>query len=456
MKRAIREHLTDFIAVIGLIAIALGVSYVILQNQRLRFPFLEEKPYQLQAEFETGQAVTPGQGQTVRLSGVRLGDISKVELENGRAIITMDLDRKHKGLVRTNWRGLLRPKTGLKDMFIELMPGKGTAPSAKEGWRMPVANTLPDVNPDEFFSALDADTRSYLALLLQGAARGLDGRAGDLRQVLKRFEPTYRDIAAVSGEVAKRRGDLERLVHALNVLNTELGSADDDLAQLVSTSARVFNAFARERTNVEATVRELPTALAATTDALQRVERFAKVLGPASTRLIPVAGALDRSNRATRPFAVEATPLLRNDIRPFVRELRPLVRDIDPAIGNIVGSEKDIVRTVKVLNTLFNMLGYNRNGREAPEAEGREEGYLFQLAWLAHQSISLFSQQDANGVFRPLIVGGTCSTLANTVPAQLVPLSPLYDENVCGGPLGKQARNRIERTLKVDRKEAAK
>src|SRR3712207_3430296 len=135
-------------------------------------------------------------------------------------------------------------------MFIELMPGRGSAPLAKEGWQMPLSNTLPDVNPDEFLSALDVDTRDYLRLLLNGARHGLDGRANDLEQVLKRFEPTYRDIAAVSGEVAKRRHDLERLVHALDDLNTELGRADDDLAELVGASARTFEAFARERGNV--------------------------------------------------------------------------------------------------------------------------------------------------------------------------------------------------------------
>ena len=31
---------------------------------------------------------------------------------------------------------------------------------------MPIASTLPDINPDEFLSALDVDTRDYLKLLL--------------------------------------------------------------------------------------------------------------------------------------------------------------------------------------------------------------------------------------------------------------------------------------------------
>jgi phospholipid/cholesterol/gamma-HCH transport system substrate-binding protein len=76
MRTAIRKHLRDFIAVAGLCAIALATVYVILQQQRLRIPILEETPFQLKADFETAQAVTPGQGQTVVVAGVKIGDIS--------------------------------------------------------------------------------------------------------------------------------------------------------------------------------------------------------------------------------------------------------------------------------------------------------------------------------------------------------------------------------------------
>ena len=447
MKRAITKHLPDFLAILALIAVASGISYYILQNQRLRIPYIEEQPFQLKAAFSTGQAVTPGQGQTVRLSGVRVGDISKVTLENGRAIITMDLDQKYKNLVRTNWRALLRPKTGLKDMFIELFPGpRAEANIAREGWVMPIANTLPDVNPDEFFASLDADTRDYLKLLLQGASRGLKGRSNDLAETLKRFEPTYRDLAAVQGEVAKKRADLKRLVRALNVLYAELGRKDDDLARVVATSARVFDAFAKERENVRQTVAELPSALAQTTETLQKVEAMAEVLGPASDRLIPVAQALQRSNKATLPFAKEATPLIRDDIRPFVREVRPLLQELKPAVHGLVEGEPGLKRSVHVLNRLFNMLAYNPNGAEAPDKAGREEGYLFYLAWLAHQSVNIFSGQDANGVFRPLVFGGTCNTLkssSESIPglaAILGQVGLFNDPELCGSlqPVAKK------------------
>lgn len=438
MKRAIREHAGDFAAIIGLLVIALGVSYVILQNQRLRIPLLEEQPFRIEGTFTTGQAITPGQGQTVRVSGVRVGDISKVRLEGGQAVITMDLDREYEGLVQENWTGLLRPKTGLKDMFIELTPGREPAPAAKAGWRMPISSTLPDVNPDEFLSALDSDTRDYLKLLLNGARGGLTARADDLSQVLRRFEPTYRDIEAVSGEVAGRRADLKRLVHALDDLNTELGNSDDDLASLVQASARTFEAFAAEKANVAGTVRELPSTLAVTTDALGRVERMADVLAPAADEIRPAVRALRRANRATLPYAREAAPLLRDDIRPFVRAARPFFRELKPAAHDLVEADPGLKGTVGALNGLFNLLAYNVRGAEGPEVAGRDEGYLFYLAWLAHQSIQIFSGQDANGVFRPLMLGGTCETLQGTasqVPGADVLLGMvgvLSDPAVCG------------------------
>ncbi len=329
MKRAIRKYAKDFTAVIGLMVIAAVVGGYILSNQRLRFPIIEDAPFVLKAEFSTAQAVTPGQGQTIRVSGVRIGDISKVELRNGLAIVSMDLDKKFNRLVHTDAKALLRPKTGLKDMFIELQPGSKSAPVAKENWVLPVANTLPDVNPDEVFAALDADTRDYLKLLVNGAGDGLKGRGGDLREVFRRFEPTHRDLAKVTGLVAKREKNLRRLIHSLGELNGELASKDDDLEQLVDSSANVFRAFASEQANVTESVQRLPGALKQTTGTLGKVERLANVLGPAVTELRPAVRKLDSANRAITPFVKEAAPVIEKKIRPFVRTARPVVKSLN-------------------------------------------------------------------------------------------------------------------------------
>ena len=80
MATAIRKHLRDFIAVAGLLVIALLVTVYIVEEQRLRIPVFEERPFELKAEFETAQAVVPGQGQTIRVAGVRVGDVQKVDV----------------------------------------------------------------------------------------------------------------------------------------------------------------------------------------------------------------------------------------------------------------------------------------------------------------------------------------------------------------------------------------
>ena len=67
-----------------------------------------------------------------------------------------------------------------------------------------------------------------------------------------------------------------------------------------------------------------------------------------------------------------------------------------------------------VLNHLFNMLGYNANGREGPDVsqQVRDEGYLFYIAWATHDSENLFNIADAHSSLRPVTVGGACNAIS--------------------------------------------
>jgi phospholipid/cholesterol/gamma-HCH transport system substrate-binding protein len=432
---AIRKNLKNFIAVIVLMAISAGVAGYILNNQRMRFPW-EGKPFELRFELGTAQAVTPGQGQTVRVSGVRVGDISKIDLKDGRAIVTTQLDPEFKHLVRTDATALLRPKTGLKDMFIELDPGSTRAPMAKDGWTVPIGNTLPDINPDEVFSALDADTRDYLKLLVQGAGAGLAKRGNDLQEVFARFEPTHRDLARVASKVAERHENLRRLIHSLNSLNGELAGKGNELAQLVDASSSVFRAFASEQGNITRAVGDLPGALRQTTQTLGKVQQLAEALRPAAEHLRPAARALDPANKAVQPFAKEAAPILATSVRPFVRDTRPVARSLKPASEHLAQGTPDLTRSFTVLNHLFNLLAYNPGGANPPSDAKRNEGYLFWVAWLQHNAAAIFSASDANGPFRPVTLGGECGTLkqtVDTIPPLAMVLGPaLFDPNVCG------------------------
>jgi phospholipid/cholesterol/gamma-HCH transport system substrate-binding protein len=411
MITEIRKRAGDFAAIIFLVVVAAVVGTYILKNQRLRFPVIEDKPMRIFAELSTAQAVTPGQGQTVRVAGVKVGDIATVRLKDGRALVGMDILPvfKEANLIRQDATALLRSKTGLKDMFIEVSPGTRAAPPAREGFTIPVANTLPDVNPDEVLSALDADTRDYLKLLINGAGEGLRRRGSDLQEVLARLEPTNRDLARLNGALSERRANLRRLIHSLQLLNTELARSGQDVSELVDESAVVFRAFAAEQANVRASLRELPPSLRQVSMTLDKTERFANVLRPTADRLRPTVRAIPAANAATRRLALEATPTVRDQIRPFVREARPLATELVEPVRDLADATPHLTETFEMLNKLFNLIGYNDNGREGPGDSNRDEGFLFWIAWVTHQTEHLFTLQDANGSYRPLFTGAPCS-----------------------------------------------
>ncbi|HWF53455.1 MAG TPA: MlaD family protein [Solirubrobacteraceae bacterium] len=408
MKRAIKTHSTDFLAIVALLVLAIVVGGYILGQERLRFPFVSQSQYMMNAEFETAQAVTPGQGQSVRVSGVQIGDISAVTLKNGIASVQMAIDSKYRNLIHQDATALLRPRTGLKDMFVELDPGRAPSPVARSGFTIPVSNTNPDVDVDEILASLDSDTREYLQLLINGAGQGLKGKGGnELAGVLKKFEPTHRDLARLNGAVAQRGVALRQLVNSLQRVNTALADKQRQIVSLVVAADKVFHAFASEDGNVSQAIADLPGTLRQTTQTLDDVKTFAGELGPTATKLLPAAEAIPAANAALSALSKPSAPIVQSQIRPFVVAARPLVRNLRPAANKLATATPNLDKTFTVLQHFVNMLGYNPGSQT--------HGYLWWLAWADHDARSLFENQDANGDYRNLFAQLSCDSIAQTV-----------------------------------------
>jgi phospholipid/cholesterol/gamma-HCH transport system substrate-binding protein len=408
MKRAIRAHLRDFIALAVLFLIAVGISGFILGHQRLYLPKwvpgVGTDFYEVNAEFSTSQAVVPGQGQTVDIAGVPVGEIGNVDLKNGVAVVTLKIRSKYAPIYR-DAHMLLRPKTGLKDMIVEMDPGTKAAGALPAKGTIPVDNTAPDVNLDETLSVLDSDTRTYLQILLNGGGEALSGKdtPAALRQTLKRFEPTNRDLAKITGLLSERRRNLSRVVHNFALLTNELGTRDTQLAQLVGSSNANFRALASQDANIRQSLSLLPDTLRTAHDTLVQANAFAKQLGPTSQHLRPFARALGPSLAATRPFLRDTTPVIKNQLRPFARDVRPTVRALRVAAENLKPLTPRLTRTFKFVNALLNTLAYN--------PPGPEEGYLFWGAWVNHAGATVFGTQDAHGPIRRGMIIASCNSL---------------------------------------------
>jgi len=438
VKKAIRDNVRSFAAILGLIAISLPVAAYIVTQQRLRIPFISPEPKRIEVVLPEANAVTPGQGQTAQVAGVKIGSIGEVRLEDGRAVVGVDVEPKFDDLVRADARALLRPRTGLKDMYIQIFPGSPRAPVLREGARIPIGNTATDVDLDEILGVLDARTRDYVRLLVQGTGTGLRGRGDDLAEVFERFSPTMRDLARVNRAVAAERRELRRVITSLARITTRLAERPQDLSELVETASVTFGAFASEDDDLRETVTELAPTLRTASATLREVRPFARELAPATERLVPVFQALERANDEVVPFAREATPVVRERIRPFVRAARPLTRDLRPAAASLAATFPETRRSGRVLNHFFNMLAHNPQGGEGPDDADREEGFLFWVGWVLHQTVNLQNIEDANGPLRPVFLTGTCGSLTSIVQGEPalefgLNLSPVL-ATVCGDP----------------------
>jgi phospholipid/cholesterol/gamma-HCH transport system substrate-binding protein len=411
-RKALRSNTKAMVALLGLIVLGLSVGSYILANQRLTppswMPVVGEDHFMLSAELETVQGVQPGQGQAVNVSGVKVGDIASVGLEDGRAILTMRLQPRF-AHVYPNATVLLRPKTGLKDMVVQLDPGSpSSGDKLEDGARIANESTNPDANPEEFWATLDTDTQDYLRLLLDGAGDALGKGGGrELANAWRRFQPLSRDFDKANRFVVKRRKKLKRVIHNFSAITSELGQHDQELARFVGATSEVFRRFANQNDNLAETLDLLPGALASSNRALGKIDRLGQSMESTFTKLRPLARSLGPSQVMTRDFVRKTGPVIRDQLRPFTREAIPTAKILKPAARDLAKATPDLMDFTDVFNALFNELAYD------PPGSGKgKEGYLFYLPWANHNTNSTLNSQDGIGPLRRALVMISCSQLS--------------------------------------------
>jgi len=418
MKRALKTHFKDFVAIFVLIVVALAVLLGILANQKAALPswlpWLGQDFYSINAEFESAQAITPGQGQAAVIAGINVGKIGAASLDEGVAKVRLDIQPKYKELLHGDAEFLLRPKTALSDMVVEIDPGtKGPPP--EEGSTLPLAQGVSNIQLEQFFAALDGDTQDYLVLLLNGAGQGLDGKGPELSKTLRRFGPFAQYTARLNGTLEKRRKDISGGITAFSKVATELGNNDQAVADFITNSKDNLEAFAEQEASLREALREFPSTLQAAQSGLTRSNQLSLVLRPTLLGLIPGAEALKPSLISLQNLATNTTSLVKNDIRPFTRNTQPVFRDLGKTSRSSEVTTKQFRGVFTEFNNVVNLLARNPDGDS-------DEGFLFWAPWTAHNVNSSGTAQDAAGPVRRGISTINCNTA--TIAQEISPMIP--------------------------------
>nr|WP_239029047.1 MlaD family protein [Pseudonocardia acidicola] len=383
----------DVTAIVALLVVGVAVGGYILSQQRANWPWQQE--FDFAAEFQSAPAISPGHGQEVRIAGVPVGDIRDAEVtDHGTALVHMSI--KGGGhVIYDNATLVLRPKSPLNEMYIEVDPGGPPGAPIAAGQVIPKNQTRYPIQVDAVLSHLDQRSRDALTSLLATADTALANAPAQLPDGLRATAATLTGLKPVADALSTRREKIATLVTALGEIMKATGEKDVRLAQLADSMQQTLDVLAGRDKELAATLQQLPgvttelrNATAATQDLTKQLDPTLDGIGKASHALPEALSTLRSTVRQVGETVDLAQPVV-DKAGPVVGDLRPLVADIDSALH-------DIKPTTSRLDPVTRQF--------LP--------YLTDLQAFVYNTNSAFSLSDANGgIFRGL-TGVTPETLS--------------------------------------------
>jgi virulence factor Mce-like protein len=307
---------------------------------------LKPRGYTLKVSF--GEATQLAQEADVRISGVPVGKVKKIELgDDGRTEATLELNDKY-APARSDARAILRQKTLLGETYVEMTPGTRGAPALPEDAHLPTKQVAPTVELDEIFRAFDAKTRKAFQVWQQSVAQGIQNHGQDFSDALGSLTPFAEDTNKVLETLNSQSRATKLLIRNTGEVFRALSERDGQLAQLISNSNRVFGTTAKRDEEIKQTFIALPTFIDESKKTLRRLESYAANTNPLITQLHPWAREASRtleSFKKTAPdfnhFMQNLGPLVTTSRRglpagsQFLDDLRPLLGQLDPFLRNL-------------------------------------------------------------------------------------------------------------------------
>jgi virulence factor Mce-like protein len=305
---------------------------------------LKPKGYNVHVQFP--EATTLAQEADVRVAGVSVGKVRKLELGDNFTTATLELEEKYAPL-REDAQAMLRQKTLLGETYVELTMGRSRETIPENG-TLARSRVIETVQLDEIFDALDPETQAAFRGWQQDLAKGIEGRGSDFNDALGTLPGWAADGEDVLAVLDTQRAALGRLVKNTGVTFAALTANEAQLENLITSSKRVFDATAARNDALAETIRIFPTFLDESRATLARLETFSADTEPLLEDLQPVARDLQPTLRDVRALAPDLENFfLRLDelievadegmpaAREILREVQPVLDELHPFLAEL-------------------------------------------------------------------------------------------------------------------------
>jgi virulence factor Mce-like protein len=331
--------------VIGLVALAVLLPLLYLGFAK-DLPF--SRGFRIAAVFDSASSLR--QGSPVRIAGVNVGEVVRVEPQSTTAArVVMEIEEQGQP-VHADATAKIRPRIFLEgNFFVDLRPGTPGAPELEDGDTLRISQTATPVQLDEVLTSLQSDTRQDLKDVLDAIASAwnrrpsaADDRAADRsardQSAAASFNDAYDDLGSAERSTARvnqallgtePERDLGRLLRGGARAAAGLARFEGQLRDLISNFNTTAGALAGEQIALQAAVRELAPALEQANRALAALDEAFPPTRAWAREILPGIRQLDATIRAARPWIRQARGLLaEGELRGVARDLSPVGRDL--------------------------------------------------------------------------------------------------------------------------------
>jgi phospholipid/cholesterol/gamma-HCH transport system substrate-binding protein len=282
--------------VVGAISLAVVAAFILAAFNAQNLPIIGGGDVYYAAFKEAGGLKA---NDEVRVAGVRVGKVEKVELDGDHVKVTFRVEDP--AAFGTETRADIKVKTLLGAMFLALEPaGSGQLP---EGAEIPVERTSSPYDVVKAFSGL-AQTSDRIDTDQLAAA--LTTLADLTRNTPEEFRTALDGVSRLSTNIAAKNGQINTLLGNLQKVSEVLDARDQDIVGLMRDSDVLFRALVKRRAAVH---RLLVSTSTLSTELTRLVRQSRADLKPALTHLETVVGVLnknedniDNSLRLMAPF----------------------------------------------------------------------------------------------------------------------------------------------------------
>ena len=320
---------------------------------------LKPKGYQVQANFP--EATLLAQTGDVRISGVPVGRVVKMERNGNRTRVTMQIKSRYAPLP-SDTHAMLRLKTLFGETYVELTPGTDGAPKLADGGLIPSSQIARSVELDEVLKTFNAPTRKAFQTWLQTQANAIDGRGADINAAFGSL-PGFVDSAdKLLVTLDAQSAAVRKLVASTGDFFGAISAREGELRGLVTDANHLFQTTAARNQDLAGVFRELPRFEREATLTLPQLTSFAQEARPVVRRLQPAASAADplfrdvnrlapqfdgffaRLNQVTAAAKTGLPALDRivAGVPGLLDEFQPVLRNVNPLAGYIGANKREV------------------------------------------------------------------------------------------------------------------